>query len=148
MDYAGFRRIWLNPVTERAEKGYLAACYERVAVRANSEGEYFLAHDAACDGLRCAADSDFPPHRLTAQKLTALNRSGRANRERGFRCVREVACAEPAKDMSLRGEMRGNKIPLMNRPQSGTAAVSLCRPLPGAASGLRSRGRTKGRALV
>jgi tetratricopeptide (TPR) repeat protein len=76
VDYAGFRRIWLNPVTERAEKGYLAACYERVAVRANSEGEYFLAHDAACHGLRCASASDFPPHRLTAQKLTALARSG------------------------------------------------------------------------
>ena len=41
-DYARFRRIWLHPFTEQ---GYLAACHERVAQRASSEGEYFLAHD-------------------------------------------------------------------------------------------------------
>ena len=39
VDYSRFRQVWLHPVTEQAEQGYLAACYERVAQRANSEGE-------------------------------------------------------------------------------------------------------------
>ena len=76
VDYSRFRRVWLHPITEQAEQGYLAACYERVAQRANSEGEYFLAHDAANHGLRCAAAAEFPPHTLTALKVTALARSG------------------------------------------------------------------------
>ena len=80
VDYSRFRRIWLHAITEQAELGYLAACYERVAQRANSEGEYFLAHDAANHGLRCAAVAEFPPHTLTALKVTALARSG-ATRE-------------------------------------------------------------------
>lgn len=80
VDYSRFRRIWLHPISEQAEQGYLAACYERVAQRANSEGEYFLAHDAANHGLRCAAAAEFPPHTLTALKVTALARSG-AGRE-------------------------------------------------------------------
>jgi hypothetical protein len=76
VDYSRFRRVWLHPITEQAEQGYIAACYERVAQRANSEGEYFLAHDAANHGLRCAAAAAFPPHTLTALKVTALARSG------------------------------------------------------------------------
>ncbi len=76
VDYAHFRRVWLHPVTEQAEQGFIAACYENVARRANSEGEYYLAHDAANHGLRCAAAADFPPHRLVAAKTTALARSG------------------------------------------------------------------------
>ena len=76
VDYSRFRRIWLHPITEQAEQGYIAACYERVSQRANSEGEYFLAHDAANHGLRCAAAAAFPPHTLTALKVTALARSG------------------------------------------------------------------------
>ncbi|MEI8285583.1 MAG: hypothetical protein WCG52_11415, partial [bacterium] len=51
VDYAHFRRVWLHPVTEQAEQGFIAACYENVARRANSEGEYYLAHDAANHGL-------------------------------------------------------------------------------------------------
>lgn len=76
VDYSRFRRVWLHPITEQAEQGYLTACYERVAQRANSEGEYFLAHDAANHGLRCAAAAEFPTHTLTALKVTALARSG------------------------------------------------------------------------
>jgi hypothetical protein len=76
LDYASFRRVWLQPSTEQAEQGYLAACYERLAQRANSEGEYYLAYDAANHGLRCAAAAEFPPHTLTALKVTALARSG------------------------------------------------------------------------
>src|SRR5688572_28191584 len=80
VDYSHFRRLWLHPVTEQAEQGFIAACYENVARRANSEGEYFFAHDAANHGLRCAATAQFPPHRLVAAKVTALARSG-ATRE-------------------------------------------------------------------
>lgn len=76
IDYAHFRRIWQHAVTEQAEQGFIAACYENVAKRANSEGEYYLAHDAANHGLRCALAADFPPHRLVAAKSTALARSG------------------------------------------------------------------------
>lgn len=76
VDYSRFRRVWLHPITEQAEQGYLAACYERVARRANSEGEYFLAYDATNHGLRCAASANFPPHALIALKVTALARSG------------------------------------------------------------------------
>src|SRR5688572_24158606 len=76
VDFSRFRRVWLQPTTEQTEQGYLAACYEEVARRANSEGEYFLAHDAANHGLRCAAVAEFPTHRLTALKMTALARSG------------------------------------------------------------------------
>lgn len=76
VDHAHFRRVWLHPVTQQAEQGFIAACYENVAHRANSEGEYFLAHDAASHGLRCAAAAEFPPHRLVAAKSTALARSG------------------------------------------------------------------------
>jgi tetratricopeptide (TPR) repeat protein len=76
VDYSRFRRVWLHPATEQTEQGYLAACYERLAQRANSEGEYFLAHDAANNGLRCAAAAEFPTHTLTALKVTALARSG------------------------------------------------------------------------
>ena len=76
VDYAYFRRVWQHAVTEQAEQGFIAACYENVAKRANSEGEYYLAHDAANHGLRCAAAADFPPHRLIAAKSTALARSG------------------------------------------------------------------------
>jgi tetratricopeptide (TPR) repeat protein len=76
VDCSRFSRVWLHPITEQAEQGYLAACYERVAQRANSEGEYFLAHDAANHGLRCAAAAEFPLHTLTALKVTALARSG------------------------------------------------------------------------
>lgn len=76
VDYSRFRRVWLHPATEQTEQGYLAACYERVAQLANSEGEYFLAHDAANNGLRCAAAAEFPTHTLTALKVTALARSG------------------------------------------------------------------------
>ncbi len=78
VDYAYFRRVWQHAVTEQAEQGFIAACYENVAKRANSEGEYYLAHDAANHGLRCAATADFPPHRLIAAKSTALARSGAA----------------------------------------------------------------------
>lgn len=76
VDYSRFRRIWLQPATERAEQGYMAACYEQLAQRAISEGEYYLAHDAAINGLRCAAATDFPLHRLVSLKVTALARSG------------------------------------------------------------------------
>lgn len=76
VDYAYFRRVWQQAVTEQAEQGFIAACYENVAKRANSEGEYYLAHDAANHGLRCAAVADFPIHRLIAAKSTALARSG------------------------------------------------------------------------
>lgn len=76
VDYSCFRRVWQHAVTEQAEQGFIAACYENVAKRANSEGEYYLAHDAANHGLRCAAAADFPPHRLIAAKSTALARSG------------------------------------------------------------------------
>jgi tetratricopeptide (TPR) repeat protein len=78
VDYAYFRRVWHHAVTEQAEQGFIAACYENVAKRANSEGEYYLAHDSANHGLRCAAAADFPPHRLIAAKSTALARSGAA----------------------------------------------------------------------
>jgi len=76
VDYTRFRRIWLQPVIEHAEQGYMAACYEQLAQRAISEGEYYLAHDAANYGLRCAATTDFPLHRLISLKVTALARSG------------------------------------------------------------------------
>ncbi len=76
VDYAHFRRVWQHAVTEQAEQGFIAACYENVAKRANSEGEYYLAHDTSNHGLRCAAAADFPPHRLIAAKSTALARSG------------------------------------------------------------------------
>lgn len=76
VDYSKFRRVWLHPITEEAEQGYLAACYEGIARQANSEGEYFLAYDATAHGLRCAAGGEFPPHTLTALKVTALARSG------------------------------------------------------------------------
>ena len=54
----------------------MAACYEQLAQQAISEGEYYLAHDAANYGLRCAAATDFPLHRLISLKVTALARSG------------------------------------------------------------------------
>jgi tetratricopeptide (TPR) repeat protein len=76
VDYTHFRRLWMQSVTEQAERGFLAACYERVAQRANSEGEYFLAYDSAACGLRAADAADFPPHRLVAAQATALARSG------------------------------------------------------------------------
>lgn len=76
VDYAHFRRVWLHTDTEQAEQGFIAACYENVARRANSEGEYFLAHDVANHGLRCAAAAGFPPHQLVAAQATALARSG------------------------------------------------------------------------
>ena len=76
MDHASFRRIWQHADSEQAEQGFLAACYEIVAKQANSEGEYYLAHDSANHGLRCAKASGFPPHRLVAAKTTALARSG------------------------------------------------------------------------
>lgn len=76
VDYEHFRRVWLNSSTDQAEQGFIAACYENVARTANSEGEYYLAHDAANHGLRCAASSEFPPNRLLAAKTTALARSG------------------------------------------------------------------------
>lgn len=76
LDYTHFRRVWQHAASGDAEQGFLAACYENVAKRANSEGEYFLAYDAAHHGLRCAAAADFPPHRLIAAKSTALARSG------------------------------------------------------------------------
>lgn len=76
VDYTCFRRVWQHTVAEQAEQGFIAACYENVAKRANSEGEYYLAHDAANHGLRCALAADFPPHRLIAAKSTALARSG------------------------------------------------------------------------
>ncbi len=76
VDYTHFRKAWLHPITKQAEQGYLAAVYERVARRANSEGEYFLAYDAAEQGLRCATESGFPTSVLTALKATALARSG------------------------------------------------------------------------
>ena len=75
-DYSQFRKLWHHPSTEQAEQGYLAACYEQVAKRANSEGEFFLANDAATQGLNCAARAQFPPHELMVQKITALARSG------------------------------------------------------------------------
>ena len=76
LSHADFRRIWQHAKPEQAEQGFLAACYEIVAKQANSEGEYYLAHDSANHGLRCAAASGFPPHRLVAAKTTALARSG------------------------------------------------------------------------
>lgn len=76
VDYAHFQRVWLHAITEQTEQGFVAACYENIARRANSEGEYFFAHDAANHGLRCATAAGFPPHRLIAAKTTALARSG------------------------------------------------------------------------
>lgn len=76
VDYAHFQRVWLHAITEQTEQGFIAACYENIARRANSEGEYFFAHDAANHGLRCATAAKFPPHRLIAAKTTALARSG------------------------------------------------------------------------
>ena len=58
----------------------MAACYEQLAQQAISEGEYYLAHDAANYGLRCAAATDFPLHRLISLKVTALARSGATGR--------------------------------------------------------------------
>ena len=76
LNHASFRQIWQHANSEQAEQGFLAACYEVVAKQANSEGEYYLAHDSANHGLRCAVASGFPPHRLVAAKTTALARSG------------------------------------------------------------------------
>lgn len=76
LDHARFQRAWIAASAEQSEQGFLAACYEQVARRAISDGEYFLAHDAATQGLRCAAAGKFPPHVLIVAKVTALARSG------------------------------------------------------------------------
>ncbi len=76
LDVSRFQRIWQVPVTAQGEQGFLAACWEKVAERALSEGEYFLAFDSAEHGLTCAKVANFPPHELVRQKVTALARSG------------------------------------------------------------------------
>jgi hypothetical protein len=84
LDYHRFRKLWLQSPDAELERGLMAAAYERLAQQAISEGEYFLAHDAAVDGMRLATQENagiereprVPTNRLIVQRVTALARSG------------------------------------------------------------------------